>query len=251
MNNSLARTVFGCLGALLLMMLAGCLGARDWQYPPLSTGAYLDVKASKPINAKVAVLPFEDLRGNTVKEEYWKAAVPLMLYGETEYDRPEKAENPEKVDVVRFDPAKDFAEAAASELREAGIFSSVVFANGEQIPPTELILRGRLRSTNWGRRLYTYLMGPLGTIFWIVGIPMGETSTAVGLDLRLTPASDPSKVVWSMSMKYDGKKWDSPYYNLEDAVQSYPGALQEALKPAISDLVQLVQEDPGRLYSGN
>ena len=77
---------------------------------------------------------------------------------------------------------------------------------------------------------------------------MGETTTAVEMDLRLTPAADPSKVMWSMSMEFQGTKWDSPYYNLEDAVTSYPGALQEALKPAISDLVQLAEEDPKRLH---
>ena len=52
-------------------------------------------------------------------------------------------------------------------------------------------------------------------------------------------------------MEFQGQKWDSPYYNLEDAVTSYPGALQEALKPAISDLVQLAEEDPKRLHPGN
>lgn len=77
---------------------------------------------------------------------------------------------------------------------------------------------------------------------------MGESTTGLELDLRLSPATDPSTVVWEMSMDYEGKKWDSPYYNLEEAVQSYPEALQEALRPAISDLVQLANEDPERLF---
>ena len=102
------------------MISNGCLGTRDWQYPPSSTGTYLEAKASNPIQAKVVVLPFEDLRGTKVKEEYWKAAIPLVLHAETEYDRPEEAVKPEQVDVVRFNPPKDFAEATAMELREAG-----------------------------------------------------------------------------------------------------------------------------------
>ena len=251
MTSSHPRLISLLFLTLLLMISNGCLGTRDWQYPPSSTGTYLEAKASNPIPAKVVVLPFEDLRGTTVKEEYWKAAIPLVLHAETEYDRPEEVEKPEQVDVVRFNPPKDFAEATAMELREAGVFSSVTFASDGKAPPADLIFRGRLRSTNWERRLYTYLLGPLGTIFWILGIPMGETTTAVEMDLHLTPAADPSKVVWSMSMEFQGKKWDSPYYNLEDAVTSYPAALQEALKPAISDLVQLAEEDPKRLHSGN
>lgn len=249
MNRSLARQL-PLLGiTVLCITLSGCLGKRDWQYPPESTGSYLDVKASKIIPARVVVLPFEDLRGNRVKDEYWKAAIPLVLYGELERDRPEEAEDSEQVDVVRFTPAKDFAEATAAELRESGVFSSVEFAESIDALSSDLVVQGSIRSTNWERRLHTYFLGPFGSLLWIIGIPMGEATTSLELDLRLTPATDLSKAAWSMSMEYQGKKWDSPYYNLEDAVESYPVALQEALKPAIADLVQLADQDPGRLFT--
>ena len=248
MNHSLARMLPVLSLTILLINVGGCLGTRDWHYPPESSGSYIDAKAAKAIPARVVVLPFEDLRGNTVKDEYWKAAIPLVLYGELEYDRPEEVEKPEEVDEVRFEPPKDFAQATAMELRESGIFSSVVYAGDGKAPTSDLVFRGIIRSTNWERRLYTYLLGPLGTIFWIVGIPMGEHTTTVELDLRLTPASNPSISVWEMSMEFKGKKWDSPYYNLEEAVETYPLALQEALRPAILDLVELAEEDPERLY---
>lgn len=247
MKGSFARWV-APLVVVLCWALTGCLGVRDWQYPPFSSGRYLEAKASKPIQARVVVLPFEDLRGTEVKEEYWKAAIPLMLYGETEYDRPEAIQTPEPVDVVRFHPPEDFAKATAAELHEAGVFSSVVYAKDAKSTPADLVFRGRLRSTDWNRRLYTYFLGPLGVVFWLVGVPMGETTTTVELDLRLTPVNDPARVVWSMAMEFEGRKWDSPYYNLEDAVQSYPAALQEALRPAITDLVQLAETDPRRLF---
>ena len=251
MKRSLMRMFFGFFIVIILGVLTGCLGNRNWEYPPASTGAYLDAKAKVPLAAKAVVLPFEDLRGNSVKEEYWKASIPIVRYGVTKYDRPEEATAPEEVDVVNFDPSTDFAKATVAELQEAGLFSSVTFAQDGKIPPSDLVFRGRLQSTEWERRLDTYFLGPIGVIFWFLGLPMGQTETAVELDLRLTPATDPSKVLWSMSMEYEGEKSDSPYYNLEDAVQSYPGALQEALRPAIIDLVELANEDPGRLYTGN
>ena len=76
---------------------------------------------------------------------------------------------------------------------------------------------------------------------------MSETTTDLILDLRLTPVNDPTKVIWSMTMDFEGKQFDSPYYNLQNAVESYPEALQEALKPAIADLVGLANQDPNRL----
>lgn len=235
---------------LLFMCLAnltGCLGNRNWQYPPASTGSYLNEKAASPIPVKAIVLPLEDLRGDAVKEEYWKAAIPLVPYGNTRYQRPETAEKPEEVDVVRFDPPNDFAQSIAAELSQAQIFSSVKFAKDEGQQPADLAFRGRLRSTDWNRRLYTYLLGPVGVVFWMLGLPMSETTTALELDLRLTPLNDPSNVLWNMTMEFEGKQLDGPYYGLENAVESYPKALQEAMKPAIADLVGLANQDPNRL----
>jgi hypothetical protein len=232
---------------LFLITLTGCLGQRNWQYPPTSTGAYLKEKAATPIPVKAIVLPLEDLRGHEVKEEYWKATIPLVPYGDTRYQRPEAVEKPEKVDVLKFDPPNDLAQSIAAELNQAQIFSSVDFVKDEGQQQADLAFRGRLRSTDWNRRLYTYLLGPVGVVFWMLGLPMSETTTALELVLRLTPLNDPSKVLWNMTMEYEGKQLDSPYYGLENAVESYPEALQEALKPAIADLVGWANEDPKRL----
>jgi hypothetical protein len=81
----------------------------------------------------------------------------------------------------------------------------------------------------------------------MLGLPMSETTTHLEFDLRLTPVNDPTKVLWSMRMEFEGKQLDSPYYGLEAAVESYPIAIQEALKPAIADLVGLANQDPSRL----
>jgi hypothetical protein len=227
--------------------VTGCLGNRDWQYPPASTGSYLNKKAASPIPVKAIVLPLEDLRGTAVKEEYWKATIPLVPYGETRYQRPETVEKPEEVDVVKFDPPNDFARSIAAELSQAQIFSSLNFAKDENSQPADLAFKGRLRSTNWNRRLYTYLLGPVGVVFWLLGLPMSETTTALELDLWLIPVNEPSKVLWNMTMDFEGRQLDGPYYGLENAVESYPEALQEALKPAIADLVELANQDPDRL----
>jgi hypothetical protein len=247
MPVSFTRLVFCIVIMVGCLSLTGCLGNRNWQYPPSASGTYLNAKADAVVPAKAIVLPLEDLRGKGVKEEYWKATIPLVPYGDTIYQRPEAAEHPEQVDVVHFDPAQDFAKAIAGELNEAGIYTSVKYANDVQQEPAEVAFRGRLHSTEWKRRLYTYLLGPVGVVFWMLGLPMSETTTDLELDLRLTPVNEPNKVLWSMKMDFEGKQFDSPYYGLEDAVVSYPLALQEALKPAVADLVGLANQDPKRL----
>jgi len=247
MRISFARRVASLVAILGCLLLTGCLGNRDWKYPPSSTGSYLSTKAAGSVPARAIVLPLEDLRGEGVKEEYWKATIPLVPYGDTMYERPETVKSPEEVDVLRFDPPQDFAKSIADELSQAGVYTSVTFAKDEQQYPAEVAFRGRIRSTEWKRRLYTYLLGPVGVVFWLVGFPMSETTTELELDLQLTPVNDPTKVLWNMTMDFEGKQFDSPYYGIENAVESYPLALQEALKPAIADLVGLANQDPNRL----
>jgi len=73
------------------LSISGCLGPREWSYPPPPDKTYLNVQATDFIPARLAVLPLEDLRGTEVKEEYWRVAIPLVPHGMTSYDRPEAA----------------------------------------------------------------------------------------------------------------------------------------------------------------
>ena len=180
MKRSVVRMIHGLVILMFVGIFTGCLGNRDWEYPPSSTGAYLGLKAKNSIPAKAVVLPFEDLRGQNTKEEYWMAAIPLVRNGETKYDRPEEATDPEEVDVVNFDPPNDFAKATAAELQEAGLFSSVEFAEGGKIPPTDLVFRGRLQSTEWERKLDTYFLGPVGVFLLVFRGPNGRNRNSRG-----------------------------------------------------------------------
>jgi hypothetical protein len=235
-----------CVLIIGALSVSGCLGAREWTYPPPPGKTYLSVPAKEPIPSRLAVLPLEDLRGIEVSEEYWRVAIPFVPHGVTSYDRPETAVDPEQVDEVFFDPPKDFARALADEIREANIYSTVTFSEDGSPPPSDYVLRGRLYSTKWERRLTTYLLGPLGTILWMAGLPMGETTTELKMDLRLTPAGEPSQVLWSFAMEFRGSEVDGTYYGLENSVQSYPVALQDALRPAIRDLAAKAKTRMGR-----
>lgn len=232
------------MAGLMTIATTGCLGNRTWEYPPNPKGTYLGMMATKPLGAKLVVLPLDDLRGKEAQVEYWKVAIPLIPYGVTAYDRPETAVEPEPVDVVLFDPPRDFARALADELREAAVFSTVAYANQATAPSSDFVMRGHLRSTRWERAITTYLLGPLGTVFWMLGLPMGNTVTSVEMDLNISPAGNPSNIVWSFTMEFQGKEYDGPYYGLEEAIQSYPVALQETLRPAITNLVHIAEKRP-------
>lgn len=166
----------------LVSVFTGCLGSRGWDYPPPPKGTFLGLTASRPITASLVVLPFNDVRGTEEQVEYWKVAIPLVPSGKTFYDQPETALKPEPVDEVRFNPPRDFSRALADEIREANVFSSVAFADTSTAITSDLVLHGNLRSTRWERDITTYLLGPMGTVFWFIGLPLGKITTNLEMD---------------------------------------------------------------------
>ena len=235
--------------SVMALGLAACTVTRNWQYPPDPPGTLLNVKGSKTLPVTVAVFPLRDLRGANVERGSWRLALPLVPYAVNSFDRPETVQDPEGVRLIRMNPSRDFAMAIANELRHAGIFSTVAFAESLTTKP-DLVLSGTIRSTNWRRSFTTYGLGPLGPLVWILGAPMGKATDTVTMDLQLTPPSDPSRAVWQFTMEFQDSHLFGIYYGMEQSVENYANAVQETLKPAISNLVKIATEHPELLRPG-
>jgi hypothetical protein len=67
------------------------------------------------------------------------------------------------------------------------------------------------------------------------------------MDISLTPANNPNKVLWRQKMIAEGNWTDGIYYNLEEPTKLFPESLQEALKEAVDDLVNIANENPQQL----
>ena len=100
------------------LTITGCLGSRDWAYPPPPEKTYLGVTADQKVDGSLVVVPLTDKRGNEVREQYWAAAIPFIPHATTVYDRPETVANPSPVDEVSFVPSRDFARALAEEFEK-------------------------------------------------------------------------------------------------------------------------------------
>ena len=228
-------------GVLLIVSLTitGCLGSRDWDYPPPPENTYLEVTADQKVDGSLVVVPLDDKRGTEMREQYWAAAIPFIPHATAVYDRPEMVSSPSPVDEVSFSPSRDFARAMAEEIRKTNIFTSVTFVDKDQpLPPSDFVLRGRLYSTRWERNISTYLLGPAGTVLWVAGLPLGTTETDVEMFAQIARAGEPDNVLWGFAMEFEAKETDSLYRGLEDSVTNYPRGLQEGLRLAIEDLVK-------------
>ena len=98
----------GCAIFIGVFTVSGCLGTREWAYPPPPDRTYLNIgiirSGGNALPAKLVVLPLEDLRGNEMKENYEKVAIPLVSHGVSTFDRPETIVDPEEIDELFFDP---------------------------------------------------------------------------------------------------------------------------------------------------
>jgi hypothetical protein len=229
--------------SVLALGLAACTVTRNWQYPPDPPGTLLNVKGSKTLPVTVEVLPLRDLRGANVKRGSWRMALPLVPYAVNSFDRPETVQDPEGVRLIHMNPSRDFAMAIAEELKHAGIFSTVRFAESLATRP-DLVLSGMIRSTNWRRSYTTYGLGPLGPLVWILGAPMGKATNTVAMDLHLTPANEPTRAMWRFTMEFEDSHLFGIYYGMEQSVENYANAVQESLKPAINNLVKIATDRP-------
>ncbi len=232
-------------GILMIVSLTitGCLGSRDWQYPPPPDKTYLDATADQQVAGSLVVVPLDDKRGTEVREQYWASVIPFIPHATTVYDRPEEVSNPAPVDKVTFSPTRDFARALADEVRKTNVFSSVTFVDqGQPLPTSDFVLKGRLYSTRWERNISTYGLGPAGTLLWMAGLPMGTTETEVEMFVQLSPAGEPDNALWGFAMEFEAQETDSLYRGLEDSVTNYPKGLQDALRLVVKDLVEKAPE---------
>jgi hypothetical protein len=243
MKPRVSRALMMLSAGMMALGLTACAVARNWEYPPDPPGTLLNVKGAKTLPVNVVVLPLRDLRGANVERGSWRMALPLVPYAVNSFDRPETVQDPEGVRLIHMNPSRDFAMAIAKELQHAGIFSTVGFAESLTTKP-DLILSGGIRSTNWRRSYTTYGFGPVGPLFWVLGAPMGKATNTVIMDLQLTPANDPSRAVWQFTMEFQDSHLFGIYYGMEQSVENYANAVQEALKPAISNLVKIATERP-------
>ncbi len=238
------RYIQFALAAVLCLILTACATASKWQYPPQPPGTLLDKKAATTLPARVAVLPLRDERGTATQSYGWLAAIPLVPYGVNSSDRPESAQDPGPAPIVKMDPTKDFPRAVADELRNASIFSGVTFAENNDPAGADLVLAGTLRSTKWRRSTTTYGLGPVGPLLWILGAPIGNGTSTVVMDYNLTPANDPSRILWAFSMEAEDQHIIGIYLGLEDGGEGYARAVQEASRQVVPDLIKVAAERP-------
>jgi hypothetical protein len=175
-----------CVG----LLLPGCYTATtrlDYTAEPINL--------EKPVPLTLAVPPFEDGRPERAYPgqlaHLFLTYIPLIPYVTIPYERLDdsllltKERRGESIeDVERFPTG--MARAAAADLRQSGVFREVRdVASAQDIGDADLILTGRLVSTEFDVSSTSYMLGIAGVLLWIVPVPIGANTAVVNADLEL------------------------------------------------------------------
>jgi len=232
--------------AVCSLVLCGCGTTTKFIYP--SNIDNLAQVAEAPVyDKKVAVLPFNDCRGN--KDELSTILlymIPLWPYGYCEYQRPEAAPGFMTVGYFDFTPNEDLAKAAALSLRRSNLFEDAFFTFGGDKDRADFVFHGDIHSTTYKAEVYSYGLSIAGPYLWLLALPAGTSTNQLKVKFYMTRKNS-SDIIWQYSFEGENYITQGMYYRVGEDVKMYVPLLEKALNAAIIDLYKQTQINPNLL----
>lgn len=199
----------------IVLFLTGCTAVHEWNYTPLPA------QAEKP--EYKAVLIFPDLRD--VRPAY-QMPVEATFAG------------------AKLRPVSQFAQAAAAELENTGIFRTVNHTDRTDFDasPAEntLFLRGDLKQADLKVSDGRSSWGILGLPFWLIGAPYGKTENVLEIHYRLLDGT--SYVLFEKTYTARHDKYNGYYYNPVEA--EFEPLLRQISLELAADLKEYCSRQP-------
>lgn len=190
--------------------MGGCAYPVKFAYPP-SQQNLPRISEEPKRGLRVAVLPFEEMRGDRSSTSgFWICLLPLAPFGFVTHERPEAARFFNTVSEFQFEASRDLAEAAAASLRESGLFAHVQVAAAGDGEKADLILSGKVTSTRYRGRTYTYCVSATAPVLWVLDLPLGDCADELEFTLALEDRGT-GKRIWGC--RNGNERWPSTRRN--------------------------------------
>ncbi len=227
----------------LAIICTGCGTTAKFVYPADATK--LARLSDKPRYDKtVAVLPFQELRGNkNSSSTIWLYVIPLMPCGWCTYERPDAARMFMSINEFEFNPHEDLAKAAVTSLQQSGLFKDVFFTYGGEKQNADLLFTGQIQSTTYKGFIYSYGLSVEGPLLWLIGLPAGSSQDNLNLKFELRDAKTNEKL-WEHD--YSGEKSivQGLYYKFGHDVLGYSELMEDIMNQAVVDMDKSLQNLP-------
>lgn len=233
--------------SLLACFFSGCGITAKFVYPADAKNMVRFSDGSKS-NAKVAVVPFEDLRPESNSNKVLLYLIPFFPFGTLNYERPDAAKGYISVGEYDCSPTEDLAKAAAVSFRKSNLFRDAFFTFGGEVDRAEFILRGEIQKMQYYGRMWSYGLSVYGPLLWYFGLPAGNSHNIMEFSLSLRNQEGAEVWRWD-SLKRKHYLTQGLYYNLGDDCIGFSRLYQQAMNDALQDLNREMQKNPLR-FSG-
>jgi hypothetical protein len=230
----------------LAVLLSGCASRAAFIY---TSSEKLANCPEKPLALKVAVMPFEDVRGQKNTNAFLLGLIPFMPFGTITYERPDAANGFMYHGAYNFRPADDYAKATVEELKQNKFFDEVFFSQREKEPGIDLVMNGKIIVTSYDAKNFSYMVGPYGAYLWLLGLPASSTNNNIDINLTLKRATDGVEL-WHHKIKKDWHMVGGIYYNWGSDFDGYPLMMQEGLHEGMESLLKQIKEKDISYWKG-
>ncbi len=222
---------------LVSALVVACAHPAEFVYPPRERPVR-EVAEEPTFGLRVAVLPFEEVRDerNTAKA-FWLCFMPLAPFGYVEYERPETAGIFNSISGFTFDVSRDMAEAVVTSLEGSGLFAHVYLASEAQAGDADLIVEGRVTRTFYRGRTFTYCLSVAGAVFWVLGLPVGDSTDELAFDLEVRD-NGTGKHIWGCRSQNSKRILQGFYYGWGEDVQGYAELMEGAMREIVQKLAR-------------
>ena len=217
-----------------ISFLTGCSTMEKFSYPADEDNLTV-IKNSSVSNKTLAIAPFNDARPNeNDSNSLLVALVPLVPYGWCEFDRPEKAKDFLTIRSFEFDASKDLTNAAAISLRKSKLFKNIYVNSELKTHKADYLLKGVILSTKYIGNMYTYGLGPGGSVLYFVGFPIGSSENILVLQLYLHDKN--GKIIWEYRFDENQHFLQGILFYLGDDTSGFAELMEEAMNKAIKGM---------------
>lgn len=221
-------------------LATGCTQTRAWRYEAVSTPS----DAHGTSAARVAVLPFEDVRGGDLKDLTLLTLLPVIgMVGPLERERPEGHGGYIMSGGFQCNPTHDLARAFVDELSAGVVVEEAFFTEREREPAIDYTLHGTLHEFAYDGLLYGYGVSVLFPYLHILGLPVGSAKNRLHINIEMRDQE--GRVVWSGSefSQESEPTYLSFYYNADEEFARFPELMQAASAIWVEELRQFFSGD--------
>ena len=225
----------------LVVMVSGCGANYKFVYPD-DYQKLVQLYDEPKYKVNVGVLPLEDERSNVNNfGGSLMYLIPLMPFGEWQYNRPDSAKTYLTIAEFDFAPSEDLAKAIATSLRRSNLFENVYFSYGPG--DSDLLVTGTIVSTEYKGKIYSYCLSVFGPNLWWLGLPAGSSYNQLALELQVKTA-DTKDMLWDYSFNKERRIVQGLYYEWGNDTQGYAILMQDGMNEAIKSLAERLENVP-------